>query len=239
MDSSAAIEGSAHAVRNAERHLRVADLLVASGEFGPALSHIVLSFEEAAKGASLLISGIWPDAASELQGVFSQHDLKLALGAWIAFAAWCTDAFIEGVGIGVEKAPGDPVAQLMCGRDTYAARLIESMRSLANKGGEVPEPWATMGWLKSANHRKKRGLYVDYVAGLWVTPDQVTVAECQAGIVSARRFVNAVKVTSDNWKALNSQERDEFAQAIAPVLQTAHTQFVASLASSTSRTPEP
>jgi len=141
-----AFAGVRLALANAGRHLRCGDLLAQSGEFGPAVAHLVLSLEETDKAR--VLGMLWLDegdltedeARARLYDHRVRHEAAFAkswtIGAVLTAAA---EALSDQAESGTPRAPAE----------LWAAAMAQHSEALPTD------------WPETAGRLREAGFYVD------------------------------------------------------------------------------
>ena len=168
---SEALHGASLAYENANRLFISSAHLKREGFVGASAALCVLAFEEAAKAISLVYRSQRLENDDWIKTYFRDHKPKHDLGA--TAASFSTSLLSK---IDFEITINDAVV---------------NSEEMANRI-EI--------WRKQADSIKKRGFYVDFQSGHWLTPDQITdelfesgIIACGIAIASANGFIKSAK----------------------------------------------
>jgi AbiV family abortive infection protein len=137
----------------------------ANGLFGPAVSFLVLSLEEAEK-ARALIAIVTGDDSSGL----SDDELRDII--YWDHKARHVAAFTHSIS-----------------RTTLAKLVKPARRFTPLLRKQFDADMAALAWHLDANSLKQRGLYVDYKSNRWQTPRELTEEDFSRGLQIVKRFV--------------------------------------------------
>lgn len=158
------LQGAILACENAERLFISSGHLRREGFHGTAVALCVLAFEEAAKSISLVYRSQGIRNDDWLKIYFRSHKAKHELGANLA---------------------------------SFSALQLAKIDFQLNFGGS-PVDAADMPdrieiWRQEADNIKKRGFYVDFESGEWVTPDLLTEEQLELGVIASAIAISAAK----------------------------------------------
>jgi AbiV family abortive infection protein len=161
---SEALQGAVLASENAERLYMASAILSREGLIGQATALCVLSFEEGAKSIALTFRSQGVQNEDVIKRCFREHVLKHSIGSNMG---------------------------------SFSTRQLQKMGFNANFN-EITFDAAEMEarileWEKIADNLKKRGFYVDYQNGNWVTPNQITKVQWETGVIATGVVVAAAK----------------------------------------------
>ena len=169
MNSDFASQGAKLSYENANQLFKATGHLNRQGLHGPANALCVLAFEEAAKAVSLIYTAEGVSDAKWLLTMFREHRTKHKLAANVAS--------LIARRIGREGVP------IALKRETISGSKISAMIE---------------SWSLQADELKKRGFYVDFVDGNWLTPSQVTEEHCQNSVLACSMVLVAVRQLIDS-----------------------------------------
>jgi hypothetical protein len=178
-------EGLRLALENSHRHLICADALAGIGQLGVATSHLVLAAEETVKGAVYwAIRMNAPIPERDVRELLSNHNVRHELADQMIVLDLVFGGSIEAL---MPFQPSDFPSDAEFRKARMAAFKHHAEALKERFTSNSPDDLLLRGreWWPVASQQKNRGFYVDYVAGRWASPDDVTEADYEF----ARRIV--------------------------------------------------
>lgn len=165
--------GARLAVKNARTLLETSGRVAKTGAYGPAVSLAVLAGEESIKSLGLMaFAEQWPiPTRKQLSLILRHHEPRLL-----------TAGMLAGAG-----------EVLLAGIAAFIAAFAKQGEDASSKPHSAEEQWSRAAWWSEADTFKNRGLYVEFVAGKWHAPSDVSEAEFTKAEQMARGFVDWVE----------------------------------------------
>lgn len=155
-------------MENSDRHFKIAEKLSLQGEYGPAISHVVLSSEEMIKAWVLFFDslGLRIRSIKGSKRLFRAHKVRHEFAAFLYLMGHIFRYYIEML----REISRQPEALKHAGnkKSELYIKLKKTAQELIRQG------LAGMDWWSKAEELKQRGFYVDYHNGL-IAPNALTV----------------------------------------------------------------
>jgi AbiV family abortive infection protein len=187
--ASETLEGARLALENADSHRACATSLAAIGQYGFAISHLVLATEEAVKSFTHFLSGIGlalPEA--DLRRLLTNHKARHAVALLSRILSDFIGRTVDVRSMfGTDELPSSEaflseIPAIYAGLQAYLA------------GAHDPEFTFDLEWWERANSLKQAGMYVDYESATgWRSPSSFSEREYQESATSVDRFFSAVQ----------------------------------------------
>jgi AbiV family abortive infection protein len=200
------------AIENSERHYRCAIHLKEKGEFGLAVSHLVLSVEEAIKAYFLYLRGLGiPIRPKALNDFLMRHTPRHQVGSglYLAFSIgkWISDTLQAGY----EESKNKSDQEILKLRDRTYRKIFDNLKEAASNNSNGTELEhilsSTMKWWEDANEKKESGFYVDYLNGYWSSPNLIKEEDYQQSLEIAENILQITRTGFQLVESLSDVER--------------------------------
>lgn len=197
---------SQHSFETADSHKKVGELAASGGQFGMAVSHLILSSEETVKAFLLYIQSLNLDLRN-VPGIhlyFTDHIIRHQFATSVNLMIALLKPFMGLVLKERDKIHSPEKAiEYTETEQIWLSRDKEKMERLFESIGEV------FDWWEDANFKKNRGFYVDYTNSI-ETPMQVSEIEYENAKRLISEFQNNIAEIVDQLKGLTSDQVIEF-----------------------------
>lgn len=204
---------------NGLSHINSAKLLADNGEYGHAISHLILGIEELIKyhvmanySVDVTIFNDQEVNPDNSRSIFNFHKTKHKLLAEFidACSKESSEAFLEALFFDMINHPLKPEhLKIRENRFKEIGNIIYAAFSETHFTEEERADFFV--WLQNANNNKNNGFYVDWKNGIWKTPkdfskpDYETALKFTAIIQSKTQIIKDIDITDDEFiKMLNS-----------------------------------
>jgi AbiV family abortive infection protein len=208
-------EGLRLALENSHRHLICAEALAGIGQCSVATSHLVLAAEETVKGAVFwAIAMEAPVPEREVRNLLSNHTIRHELADQMILMNLVFGGFIEAL------MPFHP-SNFTSDTEFRKARMAAAKRhfeALAERfTSNAPDDVLLRGreWWPVAPQLKNQGFYVDYAAGRWASPNDLTVAQYELAHQIVVDLLGPMRNGLEWWLSLPAAELQELAPTMA------------------------
>lgn len=202
-------------MENGRRHVTCGNILAKMGEYGPAVSHMVLSAEESIKAIFFQAIGYELEIPpSSIRPFLASHRPRHAAAAmwtlmgllfdqWIGLIIALNDEFQGATGPEYWRARADKVAA-----------LASELNALADARPGENKIMDQLLWWGQSESLKQRGFYVDFRDGDWVSPDSVTKAEFAQAKCIAEELIERAEKAEEVLASISPDERQRLRQVV-------------------------
>jgi AbiV family abortive infection protein len=208
-------EGLRLALENAQRHLLCADALAGIAQHSVATSHLVLAAEETVKGAVFwAIAMKAPLPEREIRELLSNHNVRHELADGIIVIDLVFGGLVNAL---TPFHPSDfsSDAEFREARMAAVKRHCEALTERFTSNASDDVLLRGREWWPVASQLKNRGFYVDYVAGQWTSPSDLTMAEYELARQIVIDLLGPLRTGLEWWQSLPAVELLELAPGIA------------------------
>jgi len=195
------------ALDNANKHIESSSLIACSGQYGMAISHLILSTEETVKGLLLYLQSIKVEIRN-VPGMylyFTDHTIRHQLAMQINLMYGIIKPFME-LALSMKDCLHQPDKKISLKETT----LVVMSQYEKKADAYVKELEEMFDWWEDTNEMKNKGLYVDYTTRL-ETPMQIEEAKYLKSSKLILDFENKVFEIISYLEKLNKEQKIEFA----------------------------
>ncbi len=211
--------GAKLALENSKRHYQCAIRLNEADELGVAVSHLVLSVEEAIKAVFLYMKGLGiPIRQEALNDFLYKHKPRHEAGKFFYFI-FSIFQWMSGTMVAVyEKSVNRTDQEILQIRNEVFEKIFDEFKKAATSHDCDTEidriVLPVVQWWESADDKKITGFYVDFLKGQWSSPDLIKKVDYLQSLDIAKNVIELINRGVESIEALSEKERSEMVKGV-------------------------